>query len=131
VVTPAGPACDHCHTLFEGQSCYGGFFCCQMKYCSIACLDAAEEERKRRFWAEQYFIKKHGRRYWKVVDGNDDLVCVTLYKKGAEEVIRRITGRKPPPFRPETGLSATKVQCATEARPIDPMYRRKRQAKAA
>jgi hypothetical protein len=30
-------------------------------------------------------------RYWAVYDDDDELVCVTVYKKGAKEVIRRIT----------------------------------------
>jgi hypothetical protein len=29
-------------------------------------------------------------RYWAVYDDDDELVCVTLYKKGAKEVVRRI-----------------------------------------
>ena len=35
-------------------------------------------------------IKKYGR-YWAVYDG-EDLVCVTVYLKGAKEVIRRLQG---------------------------------------
>jgi hypothetical protein len=31
------------------------------------------------------------KRYWAVYDEDGTLVCVTVYKKGAEEVIRRLT----------------------------------------
>lgn len=33
--------------------------------------------------------EKYGR-FWAVYDENNELVCVTVYKKGAEEVIRRL-----------------------------------------
>ena len=106
MVTPDGNVCDHCHKPLHGCPCYNGFFHCQFLYCSEECLKAAEEERLRRIRAEEYSLHKHGRRNWKVVDGNGDLVCVTLYKKGAKEVIRRLYGRRPPPYHPETGASA-------------------------
>ena len=35
-------------------------------------------------------IEKYGFRNWAVYDNNDELVCVTVYKKGAVEVIRRL-----------------------------------------
>ena len=34
-------------------------------------------------------IVKYGR-YWKVVDADGALVCITVYKRGALEVIRRL-----------------------------------------
>jgi hypothetical protein len=34
-------------------------------------------------------IEKHGR-YWKVVDAEGALVCLTVYKKGAVEVVKRV-----------------------------------------
>jgi hypothetical protein len=34
-------------------------------------------------------IRKYGR-YWKVVDADGALVCITVYKRGAMEVIRRL-----------------------------------------
>ena len=34
-------------------------------------------------------IVKHGR-YWKVVDADGALICLTVYKKGAVEVVRRL-----------------------------------------
>lgn len=36
-----------------------------------------------------YTIRKHNRN-WKVMDPAGQLVCITLYKKGAKEVIRRL-----------------------------------------
>ena len=36
-------------------------------------------------------VEKWGTRYWAVFDGAS-LVCVTLYKKGALEVVRRLQG---------------------------------------
>lgn len=35
-------------------------------------------------------LSKHGNRNWAVYDNLGVLVCVTLYKKGAIEVIRRL-----------------------------------------
>lgn len=35
-------------------------------------------------------LKKYGR-FWAVYDSEDSLICVTVYKKGALEVIRRLT----------------------------------------
>ena len=37
-------------------------------------------------------IRKYGGRYWAVYEGAI-LVCVCLYKKGALEVVRRLTGQ--------------------------------------
>jgi hypothetical protein len=41
-----------------------------------------------------YTIERHGR-FWKVVDAVGDLVCLTVYKRGAREVVRRLTGIAP------------------------------------
>lgn len=41
-------------------------------------------------------IAKYGR-YWAVYDAENVLICVCLYRKGAEEVVRRLsnpTGRR-------------------------------------
>lgn len=38
-------------------------------------------------------IRNYGNRYWAVYDG-ESLVCVTVYKKGAQEVIRRLNERR-------------------------------------
>ncbi len=37
-----------------------------------------------------YLIEKYGRRYWAVRDEGGDLVAVTVYRKGAREVARRL-----------------------------------------
>src|SRR5947207_820842 len=81
MVTPEGPVCDQCHRPLPGGYGYVSFFFCQIICCSRECLNTAEAERLRAFRAEQYSVKKHGYRHWKVVDGNGDLVCITLYKK--------------------------------------------------
>jgi hypothetical protein len=39
-------------------------------------------------------ITRYGR-YWAVYDANGTLVCVCLYKKGAQEVVRRLTSQEP------------------------------------
>jgi hypothetical protein len=36
-----------------------------------------------------YAIERHSR-YWRVVDPHGELVCLTVYKRGAREVIRRL-----------------------------------------
>lgn len=36
-----------------------------------------------------YTIVKHDRS-WKVLDPQGELVCLTVYRKGAEEVVRRL-----------------------------------------
>jgi hypothetical protein len=35
-------------------------------------------------------IKQRKSRYWEVRDPQDEMVCITVYKKGAAEVIRRL-----------------------------------------
>ena len=37
-------------------------------------------------------IEKYGK-YWVVYDEAGELVCVCVYKKGAEEVVKRIGGK--------------------------------------
>lgn len=39
--------------------------------------------------ATKFRMERHGSRFWAIYDG-DALVCVTVYKKGASEVIRRL-----------------------------------------
>jgi hypothetical protein len=34
-------------------------------------------------------IARHGR-YWKIIDAEGALICMTVYKRGALEVIRRL-----------------------------------------
>jgi hypothetical protein len=36
-----------------------------------------------------YEIQKYGR-YWAVIDSAGELVCITVYKRGAAEVVRRL-----------------------------------------
>ena len=36
-------------------------------------------------------IDKWPPRFWAVYDDDSELICVTVYKKGAKEVIRRLT----------------------------------------
>jgi hypothetical protein len=36
-------------------------------------------------------IAKWPRKFWAVYDHDDILICVTVYKKGAKEVVRRLT----------------------------------------
>jgi hypothetical protein len=39
-------------------------------------------------------IARYGNiRYWAIYDGAGALVCICLYKKGAEEVVRRLSNR--------------------------------------
>ena len=40
-----------------------------------------------------FTIEPFGERYYALYDGNE-LVCVTLYKKGALEVMKRLSGKK-------------------------------------
>ena len=35
--------------------------------------------------------KYRGSKFWAVYDANGTLICVTVYKKGAIEVVRRLT----------------------------------------
>lgn len=37
-------------------------------------------------------IKKYGSRNWEVYDDFGNLICVTVYKKGALEVLNRLSG---------------------------------------
>jgi hypothetical protein len=43
-----------------------------------------------------FTVTKHGRsRFWALRDGAGDLVCLCVYKRGALEVVRRLTDRAP------------------------------------
>jgi hypothetical protein len=35
-------------------------------------------------------VKQTKSRWWEVRDPNDELVCLTVYRKGAREVVRRL-----------------------------------------
>jgi hypothetical protein len=41
-------------------------------------------------------VKQRHSRYWEVRDPQDELVCITVYKKGAAEVVRRLAVRDEP-----------------------------------
>jgi hypothetical protein len=53
-----------------------------------------EYERPRRFTLEQqagYSIQKQDKsRFWEVRDAAGELVCLTVYRRGAREVVRRL-----------------------------------------
>ena len=38
-----------------------------------------------------YEIRRRGR-FWEVLDSVGELVCMTVYKRGAKEVVRRLRG---------------------------------------
>lgn len=40
-----------------------------------------------------YLVQRRGR-FWAVLDAAEDLVCLTVYKRGALEVVRRLTSSK-------------------------------------
>jgi hypothetical protein len=42
-------------------------------------------------WKPAYEIRRRGR-FWEVLDATGELVCMTVYKRGAKEVIRRLRG---------------------------------------
>ena len=37
-----------------------------------------------------YTILKRVTRWWEVIDPDDELVCLTVYRRGAREVVRRL-----------------------------------------
>ena len=39
----------------------------------------------------QFRINRFGRRFWEVRDPQGELVCICVYKKGALEVVRRLS----------------------------------------
>ncbi len=54
---------------------------------------AAKQKKKANGATERagYTVQKYGNsRFWAVVDAADELVCVTVYKRGALEVVRRL-----------------------------------------
>lgn len=40
-----------------------------------------------------YLVQRRGR-FWAVLDATESLVCLTVYKRGALEVVRRLASRK-------------------------------------
>lgn len=41
-------------------------------------------------------IRRYKQRHWAVYDATGELVVVTVYKRGAEEVVRRLTAQENP-----------------------------------
>lgn len=39
-----------------------------------------------------YTVRRR-KRYWEVIDPEGGLVCLTVYKRGAEEVVRRLASK--------------------------------------
>ncbi len=37
-------------------------------------------------------LQKYGTPFWAVIDAAEELVCITVYKRGAPEVVRRLAG---------------------------------------
>ena len=38
-----------------------------------------------------YTIERYGKsRFWQVIDAEGELICLTVYKRGATEVVRRL-----------------------------------------
>lgn len=54
----------------------------QLQLASGAPVPAAEEQ-------PTYLITRYGR-HWQVLDPAGELVCITVYKCGAKEVVRRL-----------------------------------------
>jgi hypothetical protein len=131
VLTPHSLLCSHCHApLCQGRT-FRDYFFCEFAYCSLACLEAAHAERLCALRSEEYKIEPHTASHWKVQDGNGTVVCITVGKAGAEEVLRRLARRKPPPFRPETGTAATKNRADTLAPIVESILHQKPLKKAA
>lgn len=89
MLTPNGLVCDYCGARIDGYGVTPSYFLIHLRYCNEACLEAAEEERRRVWRAKELSVEKYGR-HWKITDGNGELVCLTVYKKGAAEVMKRL-----------------------------------------
>lgn len=42
------------------------------------------------------FVIEHRGKHWAIIDAVGQLVCLTVYKRGAEEVVRRLALSPPP-----------------------------------
>lgn len=58
-------------------------------------------------YVSNFVIRKHGDKYFAVYDPAGALVCVTLYRCGAREVVRRLAIVEPAPVSatPQESLS--------------------------
>jgi len=55
--------------------------------------DPGDEARGEGEQRPAYRIKKReGTRFWEVIDPAGELVCLTAYRRGAREVVRRLQG---------------------------------------
>ncbi len=68
--------------------------------------------------SDKYAFARYGR-FWAVYDPAGGLVCVTVYKKGATEVIRRLSPDQSPP-QPAPSPPPQKVAGGRAPRPYDP-----------
>jgi hypothetical protein len=68
------------------------FFFPELRYCSEECLQAATEDRRRNNQREEFRGERYQKtRHWALYDGAGELICLTVYRRGAEEVRRRLT----------------------------------------
>ncbi|MGC4044857.1 MAG: hypothetical protein QM758_13775 [Armatimonas sp.] len=70
--------------------------------------------------SEQLSISKYKKsRHWAVREaGSGSLVCLCVYRKGAAEVVRRITGQTPKPLKRQRSAKAEYVlQARSGGRP--------------
>ena len=67
-----------------------------------------------------YSVARYKGRYWAVYDREDELVCVTVYRKGAYEVAHRLAGAEGTLSR--LGLSPDKSPIVVADRDRDPKY---------
>jgi len=86
--------CDFCGEPIPAGTSVMNFWLCQQRFCSEECADNEHNRRLREWNARQYTFRRYpNSRFWQVVDGNGDLVCLTVYKKGAAEVISRLQAK--------------------------------------
>ena len=57
------------------------------------------EETPRAESAQKFRIEKYGYRNFAVYDDQDQLVVIAVYRKGAEEVVRRLAATSVPPVQ--------------------------------
>ena len=62
---------------------------------------------------ENYRYEKYGR-FWAVYDGTGQMVCVAVYRKGAQEVVRRL--------RPQATVDAACSDCQVAEADRRPIY---------